>query len=131
MTDRKETDGLGNTYKLVYIMYTTGWRDIKDKFKELFNLHYGNYEGQVLSSSTLHTKGDCVHSFDKHKKYMVTSHKVKIFSRENRTEFWKVIGPVRNIFDHMEEEKERKELLNKLVGGLTIEQLRRAKIKID
>jgi hypothetical protein len=98
MTSKKEVDGLGNTYKLMCSIDSTSWYTIKDKFKELFNLHYGNYEGQVLSSSTLHTKGDYIHSFDKHKKYMVTSHKVKIFNRDNRTEFWKVVGPGQKYF---------------------------------
>lgn len=122
-----ETDGLGNAYRLVRTIDSTNWHAIKAMFKELFSKHYGNHEGQVLCGMSSHLlNGDDIYDFSEG---WVTRQKVRVRG-DGITEFWELVGKGRSIFDHMKDEKERKELVAELTASLSLEELRRARLTL-
>jgi hypothetical protein len=127
-----ETDGLGNKYRLVCTLKGTSWYDIKKKAKELFDINYGNYDGQVLAVTSSHElNGDRIHNFNqKNTKFFVDQHIIKVLNKQDKTEFWEQFGKATNIFEHERDQKKRREIIAKLVKGVSTEDLEKASLKI-
>jgi len=126
--EKTYTDGMGNTYRCVKTIDSTSWHAIGAMFKELFDRHYGNYEPQVLSTTSCHElDGTVTHNFGGLRNL---GPKV-VIGTNGTTEFYELVGEPYTIFDRMRDEKERGELTEKLLGGMSLEELRRAKVTIE
>jgi hypothetical protein len=125
-SNKRETDGCGNTYELVAEIDSTWQCDISSKFKELFNRTYCYLDGEMAAVSSSHMlSGDVIHYFYGGGGRFLTKYIVKVrdSKRPVKTEFWKLVGKGKGMLESAWEEIRRDELLERLKKELPLEDL--------